>query len=203
MSRRPHDYYPTQPWPTFRLVRAVDKYVRPTVGLDLLRLWPVLDPFAGDGAILRQVGMMGCHQLHAWELDRSHDPTLSQTPHLTSLHYGDTLEREPDMDITVLTNPPYSLAYQAVKHFVHDHPVAMAAFLLPLRFMQAKRRAALLSSNPPSFIFVLAERPDFKGDGASADIGYAWYVWLRDDDNDHARTYFLPLETTERASYPV
>lgn len=203
MSRRVHDYYATPTWPTLRLVRAVDKYVRPLVGVDVIRGQPVLDPFAGDGAILRQLAKMGCSQLHAWELDSAHDPALSQTPHLKSLRYGDTLERVPDGDITVVTNPPYSKAYEAVKHFVHTHPVSVAAFLLPLRFMQAKSRASLLASIPPSFVFVLPDRPDFKGDGKSADIGYGWIVWLREHSNDHARTYFLPLETTERAKHPV
>ena len=69
--------------------------------------------------------------------------------------------------------------------------------------MHAKSRAALLPASPPSFMFVLPDRPDFKGDGRSADIGYAWFLWVRDDDNDFARTCFLPLQTTERGKHPV
>lgn len=74
----------------------------------------------------------------------------------------------------ILTNPPYSLAFefcqQAVKYSQHTY------LLLRLNFLASIKRRAWFKSNEPSAIFVLSERPSFTGSGTDA-TDYAWIYW--------------------------
>ena len=111
--------------------------------------------------------------------------------------------RTPALDTTVVTNPPYGdLAYKCVKHFVLDNPVAVAAFLLPVGWVQAKQRARFFQRHPPVFQFVVPGRIKFTEKGNAA-FGCAWYVWLRDHTARATCQVVLPLGTRDNDRYPI
>ena len=74
----------------------------------------------------------------------------------------------------VVTNPPFSLAFEFCKHAVRraDH----VFLLLRLNFLASKKRAEWFRENEPSALFVLTKRPSFTG-GATDSCDYAWFYW--------------------------
>ena len=76
---------------------------------------------------------------------------------------------------TILTNPPYSIAFEFCQHAVaHADEVFM---LLRLNFLASRKRAAWFKANEPSALFVLSARPCFTDDGKTDATDYAWFYW--------------------------
>ena len=90
---------------------------------------------------------------------------------------------EKDLDIDIITNPPYKKAKEFVAKALatvsDGHKVAM---LLKLTFLEGKKRGELFNTNPPKKVYVFRNRTkcamngDFDRIGSSA-ITYAWFVW--------------------------
>lgn len=81
-----------------------------------------------------------------------------------------------DLDIhnCILTNPPYSLAFEFCQHAVkHSRQVFL---LLRLNFLASKKRREWFKAHEPSALIVLSERPSFTGSGTDA-TDYAWFYW--------------------------
>lgn len=75
----------------------------------------------------------------------------------------------------IITNPPYSLAFEFCQHAVaHANEVFM---LLRLNFLASKKRREWFKVNEPSALFVLSERPCFTDDGKTDATEYAWFYW--------------------------
>lgn len=75
----------------------------------------------------------------------------------------------------IITNPPYSLAFEFCQHAVaHADEVFL---LLRLNFLASKKRKAWFQANEPSCLFVLSERPCFTDDGKTDATDYAWFYW--------------------------
>lgn len=74
----------------------------------------------------------------------------------------------------VVTNPPYSLAFEFAKHAVFYSKEVF--LLLRLNFLASKKRAYWFRQNEPSALFVLSQRPSFTGTGTDA-TDYAWFYW--------------------------
>ena len=78
--------------------------------------------------------------------------------------------------VAVVTNPPYCLAEEFVRHSRSLYPRADLVFLLRLGFLASEGRLLLWKDLGTPNIYVLPNRPSFTGRGTdSAD--YAWYVW--------------------------
>lgn len=166
--RREADYYPTPAWCTRALLRAVP---------GVFDRGDVVDPFAGDGAILRVVREAGATPW-AVELRRECWADLVQVCGHGAVIIGDALrlhraDVEDAVRLNVVTNPPYSLAQEAVESWVGTTP---AAFLLRLGFLGGQRRAAWWQKWQPAQIHVMPRRPSFTGAGTDA-TEYAWFVW--------------------------
>ena len=74
----------------------------------------------------------------------------------------------------ILTNPPFSLAFDFCRH-ARKHSVE-TMFLLRLNFLASQHRYDWFCKNEPSALFVLSDRPDFTGGGGDA-CDYAWFYW--------------------------
>ncbi|MDZ4346315.1 MAG: hypothetical protein U1E51_28205 [Candidatus Binatia bacterium] len=74
----------------------------------------------------------------------------------------------------IITNPPFSLAFEFCQHAVAHAPEVM--LLLRLNFLASKKRAAWFKANEPSALFVLSKRPDFTGGGGDS-CDYAWFYF--------------------------
>lgn len=74
----------------------------------------------------------------------------------------------------LITNPPYSLAFEFVEH---AHRFArFVVFLLPLNFWASEKRHAVHAVRMPHWTGVLPNRPKFV-DGSSDSREYGWMVW--------------------------
>jgi hypothetical protein len=137
-TRDPKDFYPT-PYPSFAPLLAF-----------LPRDVVYHDPCAGDGRLVRYLRESGREATGA-DLypiaDSGYDPTPRDYLH------DDTIRD------FVLTNPPFSVAFEMCQHAERRSVEFM--FLLRLAFLESKERAAWLSKHEPDALFVLAERPSF------------------------------------------
>lgn len=164
-ERDPHDYYATPSWCVDRLLEA-----RPP-----LRQAPrVLEPCAGDGAILRALRTLGlgAHQT-AWEIQARFRRTLAAVA--DAVRIGDALDLarrwafKKRWDV-VITNPPYALAMPLLRRSLD---VAREVFfLLRVSFLESAERHYFLSTHAPD-VYVLPDRPNF-AHGNSDNSAYAW-----------------------------
>lgn len=164
MSRRENDYYPTPPWCVLRLLDAVRVEGR------------ILEPAAGDGAIIRALRLGGAKVTHVTAVDIDHRHVGALAACADEVITGDALglSRMREPYDAIVTNPPYSLAFEFACWAVgRAHLVAM---LLRLSFLGSVRRAAWLQAFTPS-VLVLPNRPSFTSDGQTDSSDYAWFVW--------------------------
>lgn len=152
-----HDYYPTPSWAT----QAILRRLHPTGPV-----FRILDPCAGDGAMLRAAAEMWpgipmslrgleIHEVRAQlAIDRG-DCTIETR---------DALDQKPwpDHDLS-LSNPPFKLAEAFVRRAIMErgfNPQKRAAVLLRLAFLESAERVALHQHHPAD-VYVFANRPQF------------------------------------------
>lgn len=189
--RAEHDRYTTPTW----LIDAILPHLaRRLAGLrrTTRQRQYMLDPAAGatgGPATLREVGQVGegsplgvmARQARAGgllrpldfirELDIANDP--EQDFFAQSF---DDLTREIGRPDLILTNPPYTLAWEFAKRSIElVQPGGVVALLLRLNFLGGQKRAAWMRENPPS-VYVTPRRPSFTDGGTDA-TEYAWFVW--------------------------
>jgi hypothetical protein len=164
--RRENDYYPTPRWATAHLLSHLpfaitDPWVEPCVG-------------SGDIAdMVEQAGYAGFRN----DLDCEHDADF----------YGDATDPE-TWDVFELfmgarpawciTNPPFNQASQIL-------PLAMerctkgVIMLLPLSYLEpcANRGQWLEQHQDRMSIVFLPKRASFTGDGNTAMVATAWFIW--------------------------
>lgn len=171
------DFYPTPAWCTRRL-------------LERLRLpegdW--LEPGAGDGALIRAVSEK--RQDIRWtalELREECAPRL-KLPSVKDIIITDKFvepgvpeEKKPlygRLFDVAFGNPPFSLAMP----FIHEslRYCDNVVFLLRLNYMGSEERNAWMKDHMPD-IYILPNRPSFRGDGQTDSIEYAWYHWNKNN----------------------
>ena len=90
-----------------------------------------------------------------------------------------------DMPHNIVTNPPFNLAFEFVKHafemsLLSEGKVAM---FLRLAFLESKKRRPFFLENKPSKVYVFSERQTLWKNGEDVPKGrsgttpYAWFVW--------------------------
>ena len=151
-GRRENDFYATPP----ECVTA------------LLDRWPlegsVWEPMAGDGVLVEAMRDRGL-EVFAGDLhDRGAGAILE-----------DFLAVEVRRASTIVTNPPYKLAAEVIRH-AHALGVSRLALLLKSTFWHAAKRHDLYLAHRPRWIFPLLWRPDYTGQGG-ATMEAAWVVW--------------------------
>lgn len=163
MTERRHkdDWYPTPPAATEALLSVEDFDTH---------IW---EPACGDGAISTVLQT----NLYA----------VTSTD-LNDYGYGfsgrDFLLENKRLASNIITNPPYKLANQFIRHAI-GLGVRKHAWLLRLAFLEGKARYQLLyNDNPPARIHVFSSRLTiWRGDedqawyGSTGKTAYAWFVW--------------------------
>ena len=144
-------------------------------------LW--CEPCAGDGAIIRAVNAfreqrsMAPVQWRAADLRAKTrvflDPLIG-AENVEIADYRDSKLRHEPVHVTI-TNPPFAIAEQVLRTAQRhsDHVL----LLLRLNFLGSEQRHSYLQEHKPANIFVLPNRPAFKGDGKTDSIEYAWFHW--------------------------
>ena len=158
-ERRTDDAYMTPAW----CVRALLKVWQPRAG-------NMVEPAVGAGSIVRAIGIGG-----GWALyDVRPCERVDDVP-VICLDFLDLTMADPFVQ-TCITNPPYCLAEEFIRHSRKLYPQAELVFLLRIAFLASAARLPLWRDLGTPDVFVLPNRPSFTGGGTdSAD--YAWFRW--------------------------
>lgn len=78
----------------------------------------------------------------------------------------------------VITNPPFSLAEDIIRHAMEHMQPDTLALLLKSTFFHAGERQALFDQYRPSMIALLPWRLDFKGLGRPT-MECSWFIWTK------------------------
>lgn len=155
-ARAENDFYRTPDW-------CVHRFLEVNTGLRG-GLW--LDPCVGSGAI--PVAARAVRPEIEWltiDVDPRHSADLTQD--------FLTLKKARSVNAIVM-NPPYSLAFEFVKHALDLCPEVVA--LLRLSWLASAKRSGWLRANMPN-VYVLPNRPSFTGDGKTDSADYMWAHW--------------------------
>lgn len=156
--REVNDYYATDP-------RAVEMLLEKEKFNSI-----ILEPSCGEGHISR-VLLDGGYAVKSSDLiDRG---------------FGDVKDffEIDEFNGDVITNPPYKIALDFVKHSLDIIPEGnKVAMFLKLQFLEGKARKEFYKNNPPKKIYVASGRlvcamnGDFEKYKSSA-VAYAWFIW--------------------------
>ena len=172
---------PTQAQRAPLVERKDDLYETPAVAVHALlrvetlppRLW---EPAAGRCAIVNILRGHG-HEVLASDL-----VVYGDTTHLPRRDF--LLEHKaPDGCQAIITNPPYKLADQFVRHALGLVP--RVVMLLRLAFLESERRADLIERSGLARVHVfgrrlpMMHRDQWTGPKANSGMAFAWFCWDR------------------------
>lgn len=137
-NRDPRDFYPTP--------RASFAPLLPQLP-HRVKFW---DPCAGDGRLIKWL-----------REDGNEAGGADLFPQQQDVYPMDVIDylRDPTRREFVLTNPPFSIAFEMVQHALIHAEESM--FLLRLAFLESDTRGDWLSKHEPDGIWVLKKRPSF------------------------------------------
>lgn len=163
-ERDPDDFYPTPEW----CVRA---------GLSLVsKSDSILDPCAGDGAIVACAADLGFAVAYGVELHEGR-VALAQARGLNVVQGDGFRILENDPVSTIVMNPPFSNGEAWVEAAVT--PGRKVVLLMKTAFLGSQRRGRLFEKIGLPDMYVMGRRPSFMPDGKSSEPNstYAWFVW--------------------------
>lgn len=180
-ARRKNDAYYTPSWCVDRLLET---------GL----VWlggDVLEPCAGDGAIVRAAKQYEetCRPVQWTTMDI--DPSVDVDIH------GDFLKADfkKNFDL-VITNPPFSLADAFAKKCLDV--AGQVIFLLRLSWLASQKRHEFFAAYGCPDVYVLPNRPSFTCNGKTDRFEYAWFHWHLGTDELRPGAIRI-LDTTPRS----
>lgn len=161
--RRKNDFYPTPSRATEILLEEVPQLLYPS--------W-VLEPCAGDGDISKVITTFDTHVVTA-DIDPDRNPDYVRDARILDPYTLKPIMK--DRRCSVITNPPFIVAFPIIKNFVER--CLPSAFLLRLSFLEpTETRGDWLEENPPDKMIVLP-RISFTGDGKTDSVTCAWMCW--------------------------
>jgi hypothetical protein len=169
VDRNSTDFYPTPGNVTTAL-------------LDCLNLDPahsIWEPAAGEGHMVKVLAARG-HKVVATDLYS-----------YTYENFLDVAELRADW---IITNPPFKLAEEFIRHAIGLRPQGVA-MLLKSQYWHAASRLKLFQEHRPSFVFPLTWRPDFLfgKKGAAPTMEVLWTVWFPPLASFATDTLYAPL----------
>jgi hypothetical protein len=173
-KRREADFYETPEWVTARLLDVW----QPKKGAN------IIEPAMGNAAIIEAIDKhCPIAKSLAW---RGYDirPTGMAARSDVIFAQGDFLEVKPSALLFadhVITNPPFSLAEEFLRHSRLLCPQADLVFLLRLNFLGSQERLPFWRDLGVPDVHILPNRPSFTG--AGTDSGeYAWMIFRAFDE---------------------
>ncbi len=193
------DAYYTPDWPILRFVLAVHEELELLLRDPAARL---LEPCAGDGAIIRVVESLvaGADRKNWVANDINFRAVARLREQGIYTAHGDALAFKLDLGVhdahiaVAITNPKYlaNFPLKLARHLMtQPRPPAFFAMLCRITLLETPARAKFFREFPPH-VYVLPERVSYTGDGQSDNAGAAWFVfrpgqtdsrlfWLTDD----------------------
>jgi len=161
-KRVPNDAYPTPPLVT-RALLAREKFLQP--------IW---EPACGAGHMVRELQAAG-YEVFSSDIVQ-HDPPHAIANFLTCRTLAGGAP-------SIITNPPFVLAEQFIRHAI-ELGAEKHAWLLRIQFIEgAGRYCRLFSRHPPARIHVFVRRMNVTEQGLENPyrglICFSWWVWER------------------------
>jgi hypothetical protein len=138
----------------------------------------IWEPACGPGALVRVLRAAG-HEVWATDLVDYASPDQDQSEIDFLLEHGSA----PYFIGSIITNPPFKLADQFVRHALLLCPRVF--MLLRLAFLESERRCAILESGWLKRVYVfrkrlpMMHRAGWNGPRASSAMAFAWFCWDR------------------------
>lgn len=87
-----------------------------------------------------------------------------------------------DFSRDIITNPPYSMATEFVRHALDiSMDATKVAMFLKIQFLESKKRYELFKEYPPKRVYVFVNRVNCGKNGVfgkeSSAVCYCWFVW--------------------------
>ena len=167
LSDRRDDLYETPP-----------EAVRGLLAVEEIPSGAIWEPACGPGAIVRVLRAAG-HEVYATDLVDYDSPDQDAHGIDFLMEHGSA----PYYIGSIITNPPFKLADQFVRHALLLCP--RVYMLLRLAFLESERRSAILESGWLKRVYVFRERlpmmhrAGWQGPRASSSIPFAWFVFDR------------------------
>lgn len=162
VERQGNDFYPTPRTVTRALIAAERRALCDAVDLE----HPVWEPCGRGGAIAAELEAAGFMTIAT---DLVADPAHRVTQQ-------NLLTCRRALSPVAVTNPPFALAGEMIRHLLGDLDCRYIALLLKSTFWHAEKRTGLWRWRPPSRIHALNWRPDFL-DGGAPTMEVIWCVW--------------------------
>lgn len=176
-----HDFYPTPAWVTAALLQHFPPNIHKSI----------LDPAAGDGAILKECARAGWgrEKLLACEIREEERQRLCEVAsviligdYLRSSITSHTFEED-----QIIANPPFRLMDEFIIK-IAESEAEYKAVLARVSILSGNGQAhlrAIEKFEPTGFLF-LARRPSFTDDGKTDNNGVAWMVHDDSESSHHA-----------------
>lgn len=178
--RREHDAYATPEWVAQLVVPLVPELDDPDAD--------VLDPAAGDGALLAGLGTVWAKRRG---IELRDDAAEACRARGFRCDVGDATARSWASPDAVVMNPPYRDALEFVQlAYARTRPGRTVAVLLRLAFLEGQARGVWLRDHAPD-VYVLSRRPSFTGKGTDS-TAYAWMVWRAGVERSSGLVEVLP-----------
>ncbi len=158
-NREKDDFYPTPPEGTEALLRAES--------FD----GPIWEPACGDGAMSKVLEAAGYQVISTDLVDRGYG-----TPRV------DFLMETRALAPNIVTNPPFKLSTEFIRHAV-NLATGKVAMLLRLACLEGATRGGIYDSTPLARVLVFRRRLSLQrgrmatDDDASGMVAMAWYIW--------------------------
>lgn len=182
-----HDFYRTPEWVVVSILPHLDQRI--------LRHGLILEPSAGDGAIIKalQPKITDLRQVMGIEIRSEGVAQLSELGIGLTMegdavwqmeHMAKCWDERPSL---VIANPPFKDAIEHLRAAIQVvAPGGQVAFLLRLAFLAGKKRVSFHQEFAGD-VYVLPRRPSFTGKGTDSS-DYMWWVWRKPNP-----AHFTPL----------
>ena len=161
-ARAPHDFYAIDP-KALEMLLDLETFNK--------NIWECA---CGQGHLSRVLEARGYNVVSTDLVDRGYGTANVDFLQCTEYFDGD-----------IITNPPYNLAINFVKHALDLVPAGnKVAMFLKLTFLESQSRRKFFDESPPKIIYVSSGRlkcginGDFNANSSSA-VAYAWFVWIK------------------------
>lgn len=148
-----------------------------------LREGVILEPSAGNGNFVNVIKNNGYNNLIVANELRNEEMTNLQQSGANIITNFDYLTDDFEIPnihsaevLTVIGNPPFSLAKEFLETTFQRFHNAEVIMLLRLAFLESKKRYNFWQQHPVNKLYILSERPSFTGHGTDA-TAYAFFVW--------------------------
>lgn len=165
-EREENDYYATRPEDVKKLL-DIEKFSN--------NIW---EPACGGGHISEVLKRNGYKVYSTDLIDRGYGDEFFDFFSTKNVFNGD-----------IITNPPYSMALEFLKHSLdrikEGNKIAM---LLKIQFLEGKARGKFYKTNPPKNVYVFSERTYCAKNGnfdkKETAICYCWFIWEKGFTDD-------------------